>query len=100
MTNISRCITDVMLPDLDRKADHRLLFRKLGVCAADVTPDSGIYQLDLFTDREKEEKDKRLQAAMQSVRAKFGSNAVLHGTNFLQGATARERNMQIGGHKA
>ena len=43
---------------------------------------------------------KKIQAAMQSVRARFGSNAVLHGTNYLEGATTRERNTQIGGHRA
>ena len=99
-TNISKYITETMLPDLDKRADHRLLFRKLGVCAADVTADDGIYQLDLFTDHEKTEKERSLQAAMQSVRAKFGSNAVLHGLDFLEGATAIERNAQIGGHRA
>lgn len=99
-TNISRSITEVMLPDFDRKTDHRLLFRKLGVCAADVTADEGFFQLDFFTDHDKMDKEKRLQGAMQAVRAKFGNNAVLHGMNYLQGATTRERNTQIGGHRA
>ena len=89
-----------MLPDFDRKTDHRLLFRKLGVCAADVTADEGFFQLDFFTDHDKMDKEKRLQGAMQAVRAKFGNNAVLHGMNYLQGATTRERNTQIGGHRA
>ena len=99
-TNLSRYITEVMLPDFDRKTDHRLLFRRLGVCAGDVATDEGFLQIDFFTDYEKMEKEKKLQAAMQEVRAKFGSNAVLHGMNYLQGATTRERNTQIGGHKA
>ncbi len=99
-TNLSRFITEVMLPDFDRKTDHRLLFRKLGVCAADVVADEGFFQLDFFTDYDKMDKEKRLQGAMQAVRAKFGNNAVLHGMNYLQGATTRERNTQIGGHRA
>ncbi|MBP3856297.1 MAG: DNA methylase [Ruminiclostridium sp.] len=99
-TNLSRFITEVMLPDFDRKTDHRLLFRKLGVCAADVTADEGFFQLDFFTDYDKMDKERRLQGAMQAVRAKFGNNAVLHGMNYLQGATTRERNTQIGGHRA
>ena len=99
-TNLSRYITEVMLPDFDKKTDHRLLFRRLGVCAGDVATDEGFLQIDFFTDYEKMEKEKKLQAAMQEVRAKFGSNAVLHGMNYLQGATTRERNTQIGGHKA
>ncbi len=99
-TNLSNTITRVMMPDIERKTDHRLLFRKLGVCAADVTADEGVYQIDLFTDYGKMEKERNLQGAMQKVRAKFGNNAVLHGLNYLQGATTKERNTQIGGHKA
>ena len=99
-TNLSKFITEVMLPDLDKKTDHRLLFRRLGVCAADVVDDDGIYQTDLFTDYEKKDKERRLQGAIQAIRAKFGSNSVLHGLNYLQGATAKERNNQIGGHRA
>ncbi len=99
-TNLSNAITAKMLPDFDNRTDHRLLFRKITVCAADVVADEGVYQLDFFTDYEKTEREKRIQAAMQSVRAKFGSNAVLHGMNYLEGATTRERNTQIGGHRA
>lgn len=99
-TNLSRYITEVMLPDFDRKTDHRLLFRKLTVCAADVVADEGFFQLDFFTNYDKMDKERRLQGAMQAVRAKFGNNAVLHGMNYLQGATTRERNTQIGGHRA
>lgn len=99
-TNLSNAITEVMLPDFDRKTDHRLLYRKIGLCAADVVVDEGVYQLDFFTDYERIDKEKRVQAAMRAVRAKFGSNAVLHGTNYLQGATTKERNTQIGGHHA
>ncbi len=99
-TNLSKLITEVLMPDIERKTDHRLLFRKLGVCAADVVADEGFFQLDFFTDYDKMNKEKQLQAAMQSVRAKFGKNAVLHGMNYLQGATTMERNTQIGGHRA
>ena len=99
-TNLSKFITEVIMPDIERKTDRRLLFRKLGICAADVVPDEGFYQLDFFTDYDKMNKEKQLQAAMQSVRAKFGKNAVLHGMNYLQGATTKERNTQIGGHRA
>jgi DNA polymerase V len=99
-TNLSNAITEKMLPDFDKKTDHRLLYRRLNVCAADIAVDEGIYQLDLFTDYEKVDKEKKIQAAMQSVRARFGSNAVLHGMNYLEGATTRERNTQIGGHRA
>ena len=68
-------------------------------------------QLDLFTDymaleqqRKKEnealEREKKMQQAMVDIRKKFGKNAILKGMDLEEGATARERNRQIGGHKA
>ena len=44
--------------------------------------------------------EKRMQEAMLSIKKKFGKNAVLKGMNLQEGATARDRNEQIGGHKA
>ena len=67
--------------------------------------------LDLFTDYEAQRKkqeeeeaaldrEKRMQEAMLSIKKKFGKNAMLKGMNLQEGATARDRNEQIGGHKA
>ena len=57
-------------------------------------------QLDLFTDYEALQKEKRIQAAMGDVRRRFGANAIFKGMNLMDGATALERNQQIGGHRA
>ena len=46
------------------------------------------------------EREKREQKAMISIRRRFGNNAILKGMNFEEGATAIDRNLQIGGHKA
>ena len=46
------------------------------------------------------EREKKMQQAMVDIRKKFGKNAILKGMNLEEGATARERNRQIGGHKA
>ena len=65
----------------------------------------------MFTDYEAREKEKkeeeerlqrerRMQEAVLDIKKKFGKNAVLKGMNFEEGATARERNRQIGGHRA
>ena len=62
--------------------------------------DEGIFQVDLFTDTSKLEKEKKLQDVMLGIKKKFGKNAILNGGSYLDGATARERNGQIGGHKA
>lgn len=68
-------------------------------------------QLDLFTDYEAQEKQKqeeqarldkerRLQEAQLKIKQRFGKNAILRGLNYSEGATAKDRNKQIGGHKA
>ena len=68
-------------------------------------------QMNLFTDYEALEKarreeaqelerERKLQNAMLEIKKKFGKNAILKGMNLEEGATARERNQQIGGHKA
>ena len=57
-------------------------------------------QLDMFTDYEALENDEKVQRVILSIRRKYGSNAILKGMNYLEGATARERNTQIGGHRA
>ena len=46
------------------------------------------------------DREKRMQEAMLSIKKKFGKNAVLKGMNLQEGATSRDRNEQIGGHKA
>ena len=84
----------------DDKTDHRLLYRRLGVCAEGVHEDDGYYQMNFFIDYEALEREKRLQAALSEVRSKFGSNSLFTGKNMLKGATQLERNKQIGGHLA
>lgn len=102
----------------DRIVDKNLLIRRLNIVANHVVleadapkKNSGFEQLDLFTDyaaleaeKERErtelEREKRMQQAMLTVKKKFGKNAILKGMNLQEGATAKDRNAQIGGHKA
>jgi septal ring factor EnvC (AmiA/AmiB activator) len=51
-------------------------------------------------EEEEREKERRLQEAMLSIRKRYGKNAILKGTSLQDGATMRERNRSIGGHKA
>ena len=99
-TNSIRAAVAAMLPQFDQKTDHRLLYRRLGVCAMDVTEDGGAFQQSLFVDYAAREKENRLRGAMQQVRQKYGANALFRGLNLLEGATTLERNQQIGGHRA
>lgn len=57
-------------------------------------------QYDLFSDLEELERERKLQKAMLDIKGKFGKNAILKGMNLQKGATAMERNRQIGGHKS
>ena len=101
----------------DRIADKALLVRRLNLTANHVLPESEApapprhEQMDLFTDYEALEEEEELQAAQRErersmqkavldLKKKFGKNAVLKGMNLEDGATARDRNSQIGGHKA
>ncbi|MBR1757694.1 MAG: DNA methylase [Lachnospiraceae bacterium] len=99
-TNNLHLILPPMMRQFDEKTDHRLLYRKIGVCANDVREDYGVYQLSLFVDEEMLERDRKLQGAMIEVRKRFGAGAVFKGTDLLKGATTLERNRQIGGHRA
>ena len=108
---------DAMLRLYDRIVDPRLLVRRMYVVANHVVPadsvkEEPVYgQMDLFADfdelqdqKEADEKtmqrEKRLQSAMLSIKQKYGKNSILHGTSYEEGATGRDRNKQIGGHKA
>ena len=99
-TNALSMILPAVLDSFDKKTDHALLFRRLVICAEDVQLDSSSYQLDLFSDYDAVQKERKLEGAMLEVRKKYGANSLLKGLNYREGATAIERNTQIGGHRA
>ena len=99
-TNLGSILISSATALFDRITDQKLTIRRITLSANRVTQDEGFFQVDLFTDTKKLEKEKQLQEAMLGIKKKFGKNAVLRGTNYLDGATMRERNEQIGGHKA
>ena len=73
--------------------------RKINVGLNNVIDEDGVgFQLDLFSDVEAENKERKLQEAMLSIKHKFGKNAVLKGISYTEKATARKRNKLIGGH--
>ena len=108
---------DAVIKLYDRIVDRNMLIRRINITANRLVDESSVEreevyeQLNLFTDyeaqrkKQEEEEDaldreKRMQEAMLSIKKKFGKNAILKGMNLLDGATAKERNEQIGGHKA
>lgn len=116
-TSSGKLITHAVSELFCRIVNPDLLIRRLNVTANHVVPERSLntedkpMQLDLFTDytalKAKEEqeqadleKEKKMQQAMLSIKKKYGKNAILKGMNLQEGATARDRNAQIGGHKA
>ena len=86
----------------DAIMDHDLPVRRLGVSCNNVVKDTGIRQLSFFDTQgsgAEREREKKLMETVLSIKERFGSNAVLKGRDLSEGATARERNEQIGGHK-
>jgi DNA polymerase V len=117
LTSSTRQIIQAVMELYERIVDRNLLIRRLNIVAAHVVPETSApeaaayEQLELFKDydalqRQKQEddvaleKEKKMQQAVISIKKKFGKNAILKGMNLQEGATARERNQQIGGHKA
>ena len=116
-TSSTKIITEAAMELFDRIVDKDLTVRRMYVVANRVVPESEAAQtrseseqLSLFTDyaaleRERQAEDealareKRLQKAVLNIKRKFGKNSILKGMSFEEGATARERNKQIGGHR-
>lgn len=93
----------------DRIINRSLLIRRINICANHVkeAPEVSFEQMNLFTDYEalerkkrRQERERRLQEAILTIKTRYGKNAVLKGTNLQEGATMQERNAQIGGHRA
>lgn len=98
-TAVNSLISPHALELFDRIADRETPIRKLSVSFNDVC-DEGCEGYDFFTDWEAVESEKAREKAVLAIADKYGKNAVLRGTNFLPGATQRERNGMIGGHRA
>ena len=115
-TSSSRLIMEGAAALFDRCVNANLLIRRLNLTTNHVVSETSAaaqehapQQLDLFTDyealarqRQKEQahldKERRMQEAQLKIKQRFGKNAILRGLNFEEGATAKERNKQIGGH--
>lgn len=117
-TSSTKLIVNAATELFEKIADKTLLVRRLNIVACHVISEkdapkreAGFEQLNLFTDyaaeqekREKEDaalaRERKRQEAVLAIKKKFGKNAILKGMNLEEGATAKDRNSQIGGHKA
>ena len=99
LTNSSSTIMDEVDKLYQKITDRHTGIRRIEICANRVMPE-GYLQYDLFTDPAAVEKEKNLQQAILDVKKKYGKNAIMRGANLLDCSTYRERNNQIGGHRA
>ena len=117
-TSSTKLIMDAVMELYDRIVNPDLLVRRINLTACKVVDESEAKQnsvageqLDIFTDyaelerkRAEEkaalEREKNMQKAVLELKKKYGKNIILKGMNLEEDATARERNAQIGGHKA
>ena len=116
LTSSTREITEAVMKLYDRIVDPKLLVRRMYVVACHITPETkahiynGGEQIDLFSlrdqtgepDRQAKDphRERRRQEAVLAIQKRYGKNAILKGMNLEEGATARDRNRQVGGHKA
>lgn len=116
-TSSTKVLTSAILKLYDQIINPALLIRRINITANKVLNETDAKrsvkgeQLNLFTDYGKSEEDrnrkekelskeKNVQKAVLGIKKKYGKNAILKGMNFEEGATAKSRNSQIGGHKA
>ena len=112
-TSSTRRIMEAVTELFERIVDRSLTVRRMYVVANHVTDEktaerqSAPVQLDFFTDieasarqSEEEEREKGMQRALIGIKRRYGKNAILKGMNYEEGATARDRNRQVGGHRA
>lgn len=98
-TNSAKQMIKYAIDLYDRIIDKHTPIRRFTVTYNNVV-DEAYQQYDLFTNLEEVEKEHKIQKAMLDIKDKFGKNAILKGMNLQEGATTRERNKQIGGHKS
>ena len=100
LTSSSKIITEALSKLFDEIVDKSLFIRRINLVAANVQRADSIFEpVDLFTDYESLKKENSIQKATIGVKNKFGKNALIKGMDLMDGATAMERNRQIGGHK-
>ena len=100
-TSSLRIIMDGVMDLFDRIVDPALYARRVTITAIRVLEEREVpMQLDLFADTRSLEQEKSLQKAILRLQKRYGKSVILKGHDYQEGATTRERNAQIGGHRA
>ena len=104
LTNSYKVISEEVVKLYEKLVDPKLSIRRIGLSFANLVNDNNdrLMQLDLFSsaDIKEETNDKKITDTMINIKKKYGKNAILRGIDLVDGATAKDRNNQIGGHHA
>ena len=115
-TSSTKLITKKVVELYDKIVNPILLVRRINLTACNVVDENykevtpSVEQLDLFTNYEAvnkqkemnlkaEEEEKKIQKTLLDIKKKYGKNSILRGMNLEEGATAKDRNEEVGGHK-
>ena len=98
-TSSQAVMAEAVMKLFDRIVNPELTVRRLNLVAADIV-DASYEQYDLFTDVQKQQREKKRLKAELLIKKRFGKNAIVKGMDLQEGATTIERNGQIGGHRA
>ena len=98
-TSSQTVMADAVMKLFDRIVDPELTVRRLNLVATDIVDEKN-RGFDLFTDVQKQEREKKRLKAELLIKKRFGKNAIVKGMDLQEGATTIERNGQIGGHRA
>ncbi|MBQ7951336.1 MAG: DNA methylase [Clostridia bacterium] len=116
-TSSGKLLCDAVLKAYDEIVDKNLTIRRLSVSAnrliseSDVNEEKNFQQLDFFSDYQKQvneteqtakllKKERKIQETVINIKSRYGKNAIMKGANLQKGATQKDRNSRIGGHKA
>lgn len=98
-TNSDLVLIPAITQLFERIADPNLMVRRINIVCNHVVPEE-FHQYSFFVDAAELEKNRKIQTAVLSIKNKYGKNAILKGMNLEKNAMTRERNEQIGGHRA
>ncbi len=105
-TSANKIIEEETVKLFNKLADNKLLIRRIGISFANLKKydenKSKTVQLDLFNSKSVNSKQEKEEMAIEktviNIKRKYGKNSLLRGIDLLEGATAKDRNSQIGGH--
>ena len=98
-TNVYSELLKAFLEIYDKTTDRNVKIRRIGVNFANVIETENV-QLNLFTDQEKIDKERKLELTMAKIKNEMGKNTIIRGMDLQEGATTILRNKLVGGHNA